>query len=131
MEYDELVKDRLDELNRRIELTQKLNDDVLLVRQLAPEGAYIWLDYEVNIDFAADSMDKIKELLSVFAKNGCLLKLFIESETNPVWIINGINSTIRLNPRWSTEEGASCRLVKIGEETQTYPKYKLVCDNKE
>ena len=127
--YNKLVTTTLEELAERAEAIKLLNDDANLALEVMP-NAYIWLDYEVNIHWPVKSMDDVKEVLKKFAERHIMLDKFVESDTNPIWYLKGINSKIRLNPQWcyNTAEGVTCRLVKIGTDVKTYPKYKLVCD---
>uniref|UniRef100_A0A6M3KJD4 Uncharacterized protein n=1 Tax=viral metagenome TaxID=1070528 RepID=A0A6M3KJD4_9ZZZZ len=127
--YNKIVAIRLEELKDSIEKIKLLNDDVNLALEIMPD-AHVWLDYEVNIHWPVKSMDDVKEVLKEFAKKHILLDHFVESEISPTWYLKGINSKIRLSPQWyyDSEEGVTCRLVKVGEDTRTYPKYKLVCD---
>jgi len=78
-------------------------------------------------------MDEVKSMLKTFAKAGVLLDHFNESETCPTWYLKGKNVLIRICPNWQDEkaEGATCRLVQIGEDVVTYPRYKLVCDKED
>jgi hypothetical protein len=123
-----LIEDKIKELKERIKQTKELNEDVELTLEIMPE-AEIWLDHEVNVTFLCKSMDQMKEILRDFAKNKILLKEFKPSDTNPVWILQGRNGTIRISPRWFVEtSGAKCQLVKVGEKTTVYPIYKLICD---
>ncbi len=129
------IEERIDDLTKRIAATIALEEDLLKVEAILGEEftCSIWLDYEINLDFAAKSMDDIKVLLRRFAQNGIMLDSFQPSDTNPVWYLKGKNTKIRLRPYWQSEgaEGVTCRLIKVGEITQTYPQYKLVCDGKE
>ena len=133
--YDKMIQERIDELEERIESFKDLNDDLVIVKSIVPEDMYIWLDYEINVDFPVKSFDEVKAMLKLFAENGMRLKEYSKSDTSPTWQLQGINTTIRLRPQWFNEdsvvEGATCKLVKVGETVSTYPKYKLVCDGKE
>lgn len=134
MKYHEEITKAVQAYQNRIRLVKKLNDDIKVVKSLYPK-LNLWLDHEINISWAAKSMDEVKEMLRTFAKNGIMLAEngYRASETSPVWNLKGKNCNIRLNPYWNTgnEEGQTCRLVQVGEETKTYPKYKLVCDGKD
>ena len=127
MKYNAIVRQRLDDLQKRITETKLLNDDVNLVMEVMP-SAHIWLDNEVNVTWAATNMSEVKELLAKFAKRHTMLKVFIKSDSSPVWYLKGLNTSIRLCPCWSLEGSAACRLIKVGEDTCITPKYKLVCD---
>jgi hypothetical protein len=123
------VEERVAQLNAEICAVLKLDADVTLVEEVMPT-AYIWLDSEVNVDFAASSMQEVKQVLAAFAKRGILLADFLSDATHPKWRLKGINGNILLTPNWSSEEGSVCRLVKVGEKTYTYPEYKLICEDK-
>ncbi len=135
MRYHRLVADKIKESKERIANAKKCNEDAKIVTKLFPE-AYIWVDYEVNMSFPALSMDVVKDALKKFANEGILIDHFSPSESHPVWRMKGKNVTIRFTPEFFTDsdtraEGATCRLIKVGEETYTQNKYKLVCDGKE
>lgn len=127
--YPKEVTEKLKYLKDQMEDVKKTAEDVKFVKSLFPEIA-IWVDRDVNCTFQAKSMNEVKDILKTFAKNGAMLDHFNESESNPIWYLKGKNVLIRLAPVWSDEktEGATCRLVQVGETTVTYPKYKLVCD---
>jgi hypothetical protein len=125
-----VVKDKIEKLQQDIEMATLLNQDVELVSNLLPT-AYIWLDDEVNVEFSVSSIDEVKQVLRIFAEKGIMLDSFVPSNTDPVWYLKGINSRIRFHPNWSTEEGNSCKLIKVGERTYTTPIYKLQCNGKE
>ena len=128
MKYNAVVAGRLKCLQTKIKETKLTNDDVNLVQEVIPD-ANIWLDHEVNVSWAARSMEEVKATLKEFAERHVMLESFVESETTPVWYLKGVNVKIRLCPQWSMDgEGAACRLVKVGEDTIVTPKYKLVCD---
>jgi hypothetical protein len=131
-EYCELVASKIGYLETKLENTKRMNADVIAVQELFP-NVQIWIDYEINIEFAAKEFAEVKSMLKILAENGFKLKEFIKSDTNPAWRVQGANCDIRLVPRWlkdedAVEEGATCKLVKVGEEVYTYPKYKLVCE---
>lgn len=132
MKYDEQIVKEIELYQGRIKQVKELNEDVKMVRSLYPKLNF-WLDHEINVSWPAKSMDEVKEMLKTFAKNGIMLAEdgYRASETSPNWLLKAKKCNIRLNPYWSTleEEGQTCRLVQIGEETRTIPKYKLVCDN--
>lgn len=125
---DTIIEDKIRDLEERIEKVKLCNDDLIIAREILPEGASYWIDYEVNVNWAVKSMDEVKAVLKDFAKKGIMIDLFRESDTNPTWKLKGSKAGIRLSPIWSKEEGAVCRLVKVGEETIVNPIYKLVCD---
>lgn len=131
MKHPEEVVNKVKYLQDQIKDAKKTSEDVILVKELFPDF-YVWVDRDVNCSFYPKSMDEVKNILKVFAKRGVLIDHFMESESNPIWYLKGKNVTIRLAPVWSNEkvEGATCRLVQVGEEVVTYPKYKLVCDGK-
>jgi len=126
----EKVKATVAELEKKIAKVKLTEEDLLLVEELMPT-ANIWLDHDVNVDWAAGSMEEVKGVLAAFAKRGVMLDEFCASDSTPHWYLRGKNVRIRLFPCWSKEEGAMCRLVQVGEVTNTYPKYKLVCDKTE
>jgi ribosomal protein L37AE/L43A len=128
MEYEVEVINKIQDLQNRIKEAQLLNEDLKLCKEILPEYTP-WLDNEINYDFACKSISEVKVVLNKFARKGIMLKEFTPSETKPIWCLKGKNCNIRLSPYWSQDEGASCRLIQVGEETRTYPKYKLVCDN--
>jgi hypothetical protein len=130
---DKLVQDKIDYYLEKVEQIKLLNSDVILAKQLMPEAS-IWLDHEVNIDWAAKSMQEVKDALARFARAGIMLDNFVDDTAKPIWYLKGIGARIRLAPIWCKQEeadGATCHLVQVGEEICTYPKYKLVCDDKE
>jgi hypothetical protein len=122
----ELIRDKIIELEERIEHLKNMDEDVTLARELMPDAS-VWLDFEVNINWACSSMDEVKDTLKRFAEKGCLLRVFDKSDTNPAWRLNGKNATIRLSPTWSKDEGAACKLIQVGLRKEEYPVYKLVC----
>ena len=126
---NKIVEEKIDELQNTIRRVETTNDDVELVLSLMP-NAYIWVDHEVNVNWPVKSMKEVKQILRKFAKKKAMLDHFIESPSQPIWYLKGINVLIRLVPTWSIDaEGATCRLVKVGENTYTNPIYKLVCDD--
>lgn len=132
MEYSTEVKEKIEYYERMIEAVKKTNDDVLAVKEIFPD-INIWVDKEVGCTFVAKSIDEVKKMLGKFAKAGFILDHFQEHESSPIWYLKGKNVMISFCPNWLDEkaEGATCRLVKVGDAVYTYPKYKLVCDNKE
>jgi hypothetical protein len=130
--FTDEVREKIEYYERMIEAVKKTDEDVLAVKELFPD-INIWVDKDVNCDFIAKSMVEVKKMLGRFAKAGFMLEQFNESESSPVWWLKGKNVMIRICPSWLDEkiEGATCTLVKVGEEVYTYPKYKLVCDDKE
>jgi hypothetical protein len=125
-----IVEERIKDLQARIDQTLQLDEDISLVWEVMPD-VHIWLDYEVNVNWACKSIDDVKSILREFAKKEVMLKEFVPSNTQPRWVLKGINSTINLQPHWDTSEGSSCRLVQIGVTTSKHPRYKLMCDGKE
>jgi hypothetical protein len=141
MEYDEQVVDAIEYLREfafsKIEKFKKLNEDLKLCKEIFPPDTSVlgtpWLDNEIRYSFFCRSMDDVKIVLKKFAASGVMLDEFINSDTNPIWYLKGkYGAKIRLSPSWSmAEEGANCRLMQVGEETRTFPVYKLVCKDKE
>lgn len=131
-EYSYEVASAIKHHQEKIEEVKKTDEDVKLIRDLFPDIS-IWVDKDVNCHFLAKSMDEVKSMLKTFAKAGVLLDHFNESETCPTWCLKGKNVLIRICPDWQDEkaEGATCRLVQIGEDVVTYPRYKLVCDKED
>jgi hypothetical protein len=128
---NERIKYAVEEYQRRIDEVIKLEDALNLAEELMPD-AQIWIDSEVNINFTAKSIDEVKDALRLFAHKCVMLKEFTKSDTNPTWTLRYGDVNIILQPRWTTgDDGASCKLVKVGEKTDTYPVYKLMCDGKE
>jgi hypothetical protein len=125
---NKLVQERIDDLLHIIEKVKKTSDDADLVQWLMPD-ANIWLDHEVNVSWAVKSIEEVKTVLRDFAELGIMLARFVQSEQNPQWQLNGINTKILLTPSWSTNAENTCRLVQTG--VSTYPTYKLVCEGKE
>jgi hypothetical protein len=128
--YDPIVQEKLKDLRLKIKQTKLLDEDVKLVKELIPSGC-IWLDHEVNVNFPVKSKEEITEILRVLAKGGIHLNRYVDNPVNPIWYMKGLDASIRLVPSWSREgddDGATCKLVKIGEEVVTYPKYKLMCE---
>lgn len=134
IKYCPEVKARMDMYKQKITELRKINDDAKLCKKLFPE-THFWVDYEINYNFNAKSMDEVKNMLKIFAKNGVMLNKFTESDVHPEWVLNGkFGTKIRVAPYWTTDEaGATCRLVQVGSNTRTYeePIYKLMCDGKE
>jgi len=120
-----LIRERIKDLKKTMALIKETDEDVKLTLKLFPE-AHIWLDCDVNMDLAISNMKEVADVLKLFAKNGVHLARHIPDDVSPCWILQG-KSKIHFTPVWSREEGAACRLVKIGEYTHTYPKYKLEC----
>ena len=127
---EKLVMERIAYYEERITKARLCNDDLITAQEILPETALFWIDYEVNVDWSVKSMDEVKAVLKAFAKEGIMLDNFLPSDTHPTWRLKGKNTSIRLAPMWSREEGSACRLIKIGEETIVNPVYKLVCDAK-
>lgn len=129
MEYPKEVEERINYYQGKIEATKATVEDVVFVKKLFP-NMEIWVDHEVNCNIPVKSMDEVKDILKIFAEAGVLIEDFRKSDYNPIWRLKGKNTIIHLNPIWPNEsaEGANCRLIKVGEETVSYPKYKLVCD---
>lgn len=125
-----LIQEAITNLEVRLEQVKLLDDDVELVTRLMPD-ANIWLDYEVNVNWAVEDFTEVKEILAMFAKEGVMLKEFRKSDQSPVWRLGGLNAVVRLTPRWSKEEGAACRLVQTGIRKEEYPIYKLICEKVE
>lgn len=132
MKYPREVEEKIKYHQDRIEEAKNTVEDVVLVKKLFPDME-IWVDHEVNCNILVKSMDEVKDILKIFANAGVLIEEFQKSDYNPTWRLKGKNSTIYLNPVWpdADVEGATCRLIKIGEETVSYPKYKLVCDKEQ
>ena len=99
--------------------------DLEITEELMPDAA-IYIDNEVNVVWLAKSMTEVKEALAKFAKRGIMIDNVYKSDTSPVWYLKGRNCIIRLAPCWSSDENASCKLIKVGEEMK--PIYKLVCN---
>lgn len=108
----------------------KADRDLKTVKRLVPRG-YCWTSDKVYVGWTCHSMADVRATLRAFALEGYLLKTHIKNEQAPSWILKGKYVDIQLTPSWTTSEGATCRLVQVGEETNTYPKYKLVCEDKE
>jgi hypothetical protein len=136
MKFQQEVKNRINFLQKEIDLAKRTDKDVKFVKELFP-SVYIWVDQDVNISFTAKSMSEVKSMLRIFAKNGIMLDRVYEDQTNPIWYLKGINAIIRISPEWPSQDdtegsaGATCKLVKVGETIHRYPKYKLVCSDKE
>jgi hypothetical protein len=132
MRYENEVSRRVKDALEKIKKYKTTNEDVKLVKSIFPKME-VWIDHEVNCSFKVNSMDEVKSVLKKFAEHGIMLENFNKSETSPVWYLKGRKVIIRLQPIWPEEnqQGATCRLVQVGVETCTYPKYKLVCDGKE
>lgn len=130
--YPKEVVEKIESLERQIDEVKKTSEDVELVRRLFPK-IFIWIDSDVNCNFPVKSMSEVKSMLKTFAEAGVLLDCFNKSKSSPVWDLKGKNVRICLSPIWADEktEGATCRLIKVGEETHTYPKYEVVCDKEE
>ncbi len=126
----EIIEGKIKDLKKQIRYTKLLDEDLNKIVELFP-SAGIWLDQDINITILVQSMDEVKRLLRIFYSSGIHLKEFFKSETEPKWILQGTNAEIHFTPVWSKDEGATCKLVKVGEVTHTYPQYKLVCDDGE
>jgi hypothetical protein len=126
-----MIEDKIEELKLKIAQAENANEDLLIAESIMPKDTYYWIDYEVNVNWAVKSMDEVKAVLKAFAQKGIMLDRFLESEVDPIWKLKGKNTIIRLSPEWAREgaEGATCRLVKVGEEMIKQNKYKLVCDD--
>lgn len=126
------IQERIAYLLKEIGNVNKTEADLELCEQLFPDD-YIWIDSDVNIRWAAKSMDEVKEHLKILAKKGIMIKEFTDSPTRPFWRLKGLYVDICLFPSWYDEEveGATCRLVQVGSEPQPpKPIYKLICDEK-
>jgi hypothetical protein len=131
MKYSVEVEEKITYFKTRMAEVKKTDVDVKLVKELFPEVS-IWVDSEVNVNFEARSMTEVKDMLKIFARNKVLIEEFVESQSCPIWFLKGRKVRIRLAPTWTTDaDGATCRLVKVGENTYSTPIYKLVCDGKE
>jgi len=135
MRYTTSVQNKINQLKNEIKKVAKLNEDMKICKQILPDR-YPWLDEDINYSFSAKSMDEVKDILKKFAKEGIMLDEFQNSNpAQPIWWLknNKTGTKIRISPYWASEktEGVTCRLIQIGEETYTRPKYKLVCDDKE
>ncbi|HBZ35491.1 MAG TPA: hypothetical protein DEO33_03600 [Rikenellaceae bacterium] len=131
-EYPKEIKERIQKLEAQINDVKNASEDVVVVKNLFPE-MFVCVDKDVNCYFTAKSMNEVKSILKTFAKAGIMLDQFNANESSPVWYLKGNKTTIRLQPNWLSEEieGATCRLVRTGEEVVTYPKYKLICEKEE
>jgi hypothetical protein len=130
-----LIKEDIQSLKQQIECKKLLDEDLENLEQIIDFEKYsVWLDYEINIRFIADSMQDVKDLLKTLAEHRIFIKEGpAKDSAQPKWILQGKNTTICIIPTWKPAgaEGAQCYLVEVGQETQTYPKYKLVCEGKE
>lgn len=124
-----LIEEKLKDLEESAARIRSLENAVNITQEVLPD-AYIWLDYEVNVSWHVKSRDEVGEILREFAKKGIWLGEYNKSDTNPAWELICGEKTIRLQPTWPREgeEGATCRLMKVGETVVTNPIYKLVCD---
>jgi len=127
---NEIIIRKIEELEEQIRYTKLLDEDLNRIVELFP-SAGIWLDRDINITMPVQGMDEVKRILRTFYSSGIHLKEFYKGETEPKWILQGTNAEIYFTPVWSKDEGAACKLIKVGEYTQTYPKYKLVCSDGE
>jgi|GEM_PF-6942695 len=130
-----LIEQKLKEYQEIIERTMSMEDDILEVERIMP-NADIFIDYEVNINLRVKSMDEVKEALRLFASEGHLLDSYTYSDSLPLWRLHGKNVPIVLIVYFPFEgeeeaKGATCRRVKIGEDTAPRPIYKIVCDKPE
>lgn len=132
MNYSDEVTSKIKYFQRKIVEAKQTDEDVKLVKGLFPD-MYIWVDNEVNCSFSAKSMTEVKVMLKTLAENNIRIISANDLESRPVWYLQGRNVRIRLAPMFpeTDVEGATCRLVKVGEEVCTYPKYKLVCDKED
>lgn len=127
------VVEKIAQFQRHIKEVKLTQEDLLLTESIMP-NANIWLDNEVNVVWYAKSVDDVKTVLRLFAQQGILLESFNKSDTTPVWYLQGKKVRIRLCPSWSKDEGdegATCKLVQVGENIVRQPVYKLMCDGKE
>jgi len=131
-EYPEEVTKKIKDLEIQISDIKKTSEDVKLVKRLFPKMV-IWVDRDVNCCFPVKSMNEVKNVLKTFAEAGILLDYFNKSKSTPVWYLKGKNVRICLTPQWADEkaEGATCRLVCVGEVVHTYPKFEVVCEKGE
>ena len=126
-----LIESTIAELERRIEFTKQLEDDFELAERLASSKRLSY-DGDINIHWEAKTIDEVKKLLRSFAKEGCLLEKTNSKEAPTLWWIRGDKVKFCLLPSWgSGDEPGTCKLVKVGEYTATYPTYKLICNGKE
>ena len=130
-----LIEEDIKALEAAIENKKMMEEDLVLLESIIEFGHYsIWLDYEINIRFVADSMQDIKDLLKVLAEHKVFIKTGPEKDSpQPRWTLQGKNTTICIAPTWKPagSEGAKCYLVQVGEDVSRHPKYKLVCEGKE
>jgi len=131
-EYPEEVTKKIKDLEIQISDIKKTSEDVKLVKRLFPKMV-IWVDRDVNCCFPVKSMNEVKNVLKTFAEAGIMLDHFNNNKSNPVWYLKGKNVRILLNPQWADAkaEGATCRLVCVGEVVRTYPKFEVVCEKGE
>lgn len=127
------IQKAVEEHQKKIAELMVMDEDLKIAKEIMGEKS-MYLDYEINYSWGCNSIAEIKDILKKFAKVGIMLKDVSNAEsTNPTWRLKGKNCIIRICPYWysSEDEGRTCRLVQVGEETRTYPKYKLMCDGKE
>jgi len=128
---DKLIMAKVKYYVEQIKKVTGLRKDLEICRNVMPEKVDIYLDADtIYLSWSALSMDEVKSTLNLFAKQGIMLDKKGGSEDRPTWYLNGKAGRILLTPYWNYEkvEGATCRLIQVGEETHTYPKYKLVCE---
>jgi len=131
MEYPKEVEEKINYYQDKIKEVKTTVEDVVLVKKLFP-NMEIWVDSnKIHCYTLVKSMTEVKSMLKIFAEAGVLIEHFKESDYNPVWHLKGKNATILLDPIWPDEEveGAICKVIKVGEETISCPKYKLVCSD--
>ena len=122
-----LVKEVIEGYKSKIIAVKRTEKDLITIQDLVP-GARVWLDHEVNMSLVVTSMEEVKDILKLLAKNNIHLKEYILSKSIPIWVLKGEEVNIRFTPIWTHDEGAACRLIQVGENIYTTPIYKLVCD---
>jgi hypothetical protein len=132
MKINKLVKERIQDLKKDIDRVKLLSPAANAVEKIFPKG-HIWLHTytaRVGVSWNVKGLQDVKDALKLFAQNGIMLKEFQKSDTSPRWDLELNGVTISLEPYFPDEgtEGATCKLVKVGEQTYTNPIYKLVCD---
>ncbi|MFA5151751.1 MAG: hypothetical protein WC554_04235 [Clostridia bacterium] len=131
----ELIEKKIKDIESRIEEYKRIEDDLIFVLALLQgnDKYHVWIDYDVNISWKAKSIDEVKDLLKLFAKNGVMLENFYKEST--YWRLRGRNVCIYLIPTWfdSAEEveGVTCRRVQVDTKLVPTPVYKIICDGKE
>lgn len=127
------IKDLIENYQKKTLELIAMDEDLKIAKSIMGDKS-MYLDYEINYSWGCNSIAEIKKILKDFAKAGIMLKEVINADsTSPTWKLQGRNCIIRICPYWYSqeEEGRTCRLVQVGEDTRTYPKYKLMCDGKE